>query len=143
MRFTVFAIAAGAMVCAGCAPENSSTFDDLPEELIQTGDAAKSVTPPHGLALYPGATVTSSMLDGVSMMISVNADSGELEQFYRAELERLGYSIAERSEAPGQITIEGISDDGRKIKLTVVINEVENAPDRFILVFGKTVPSRH
>ncbi|MCK0128618.1 hypothetical protein [Erythrobacter sp. F6033] len=130
-----------ALAVSACSPDASLSPDDLPEDLFQSGPEANEATPPYGINLYPDTKVISAMLDGITMLVEVNATSDELEAFYRSEFERLGYDVVERSENGDQVSLRSNGTGRRQGDLTIAINRMEGAPNRYILVFGKMFDS--
>jgi hypothetical protein len=108
-------------MAAGCGADTSISGEEI-RESIRVGEDAAEVTPPHGFALYPDATVLSSMLGGMMMTVETTATERDLAEFYTGELKRLGWSrVSSQRGTKGSLMVEGRSPDRPDEFLVVTI----------------------
>ena len=114
MRTAILFLMAGTLAACGqdaersIATEEPITAEDIRESAV-AGEAAAQSKPQHGFRVYPGAKVTASILNGLTLIVETDASDRELAAFYTRELQRLGWTeISEtEGETNGSIMLEG------------------------------------
>ncbi|MDP3406138.1 MAG: hypothetical protein Q8S03_15730 [Brevundimonas sp.] len=135
MTYKIVVLAITASLCLACSPEKSDPLVGEIAGSIIVGQEASATQPPYGLPLYPGAQVRSSLMDGMSMGVTVTATRDELSEFYSQALVARGYIVSAEGTDDGSVTINGDDRNDPKSGMTVAIHPDANDTSKFTLIF--------
>jgi len=107
-------------------------------ESIETGDAAQKTGLPYGLALPEGATVTFSMLSGLSSQIEFEGKRKDLVSHFRSEFERLEYDLEEQSRKGGDTSLVGADPEEEGSKLVIRISKAKTRNNWLLVILKLT-----
>lgn len=104
---------------------------------IRVGKAAADARPGYGFDVYPGAEVTGSLMDGMSLTIQTDDSLAEIAAFYEEQLIDKGWQIESREEVDGKVTLSGVLVASRQEIMSIRIAETERESGHYHLFFVK------
>lgn len=134
MRF--FVLFVFSLATFGCGPQSEAEiFADKISQSVKLGDDAANAKPPHGFALYPGAKITSSVMNGSSLGIETKADKQALVEYYVEQLSSQGYRVESNQIKDGKSVLTGVLEDHSGTKMVITVVPKDGRDDKFTLVF--------
>lgn len=98
----VFAFSSFALGPGAFAQSDETLSPDEILKSIETGEAAQNSGLPYGFALPEQAKVLLSMLSGLAIQIEFEGSRRDLDNHFRAELDRLGFNTEARDRKDGK-----------------------------------------
>lgn len=138
MTWHTFLLWTGAgLLLAGCSAQTEQdALTDQIAQSIRVGDAASESRPGYGFDLYPGAEVTSSLLDGMSLSIQTEASFEEVVAFYEGQLAERGWRIQSRDLKDGRMTLKSVMPADGEEMMNVTVARAKQ-PGAYQLIFLK------
>lgn len=122
--------------CSGQSEQDALTANIA--QSIRVGEAAADARPGYGFDLYPGAQVTSSMMDGMSVSIRTGASFEEIVAFYEDQLTERNWQIQSREMNNGKIALKGFMPTNPHELMSITVAPAER-PGDYHLVFLKMI----
>lgn len=104
---------------------------------IRVGEAAADARPGYGFDLYPGAEVTGSLMDGMSLSIRTDDSFAEIVAFYQGQLIEKGWQIESRDMNDGKVILSGVMTVSRQETMTISVAHTERGQGHYHLFFAK------
>ncbi len=126
------------LLLAGCSAQSDQ--DAITAEIAQSirvGDAAADARPGYGFDLYPGAEVTGSLMDGMSLSIRTDDSLAEIVAFYEGQLIEKGWQIESRKMEDGKVTLSGVMTASRQEIMNIRIAQTKREQGHYHLFFIK------
>lgn len=125
---------------AGCSVQSEQ--DDLTTEIAQSirvGDEAADAKPGYGFDLYPGAEVTSSLMDGMSLTIQTDDNLPEIVSFYEDQFVEKGWQLEVSELNERRATLSGARTGNQKETMKITVAETERGQGQYHLIFMKLI----